>query len=307
MPSVAFDPAGELPASGLPAGYSSVVINPLKQQLIGIRTLPVQKKELKRSLLTSARVVYDPELYEAQIEYLREYRIAQGTLRNRELAFKNLVDSRWEAPRVEVARSKLILMGMEEESLRELIANAKADEALLYLKPDGDVWVYADVFESETPWLRPNDRVSIQSPSIPGKTYEGVVQGVADIVDLMTRRVRVRIRLKNDGLLKPEMFLNATIESSVGEGLAVPQEAVFLTGTEAIVFVDKGRGLFEPRAVDIGILAGADYQILRGLAEGERIVVDGNFLLDSESRLKASIEQAAALHAGHGGKNDHTA
>ena len=70
----------------VPAGYSSVLISPEKQQLIGIRTFPVQKKALKRSLLTSARVAYDPELYQAQVDYLREYRVSQGTLRNRELA-----------------------------------------------------------------------------------------------------------------------------------------------------------------------------------------------------------------------------
>ncbi len=288
----------ELSASLLPAGYASILISPQKQQLIGMRTAPVRKKELKHSITAAARVAYDPDLYQAQIDYLREYRAAQGTLRNRELAFKNLQDSRWEAPRIEVAKSKLILMGMDEDSLHELVENAKADEALLYLKPDGDVWVFVYVLESEVPLLRKGDAVRIEVPSMPGKTYEGTIHSIGSAIDPATRRVHMHVRLKNDGFLKPEMFLNAVIESLTGEGLAVPEEAVFFTGKTAIVFIDKGNGVFEPREVQLGIKAGSDYEVRQGLAEGESVVVNGNFLVDSESKLKASIEQAAALRTG---------
>lgn len=294
-----------LDASGsVPAGYASVLISPEKQQLIGIRVAKVQKKPLTRSLLTVARVAYDPELYQAQIDYLVEYRAAQGTLRNRELTFKNLSNSRWEAPRIEVAKSKLILKGMDEESIQELVDSAKADEALLYLKPDGALWVFAEVFETEAHWLRKGDRVLIDVPGVPGKKYEGVIHSIGSIVDAETRRIHVHVRLQNDGFLKPEMFLNATILSTAGEGLTVPEEAVFFTGRSAVVFADKGKGLFEPRQVETGIKAGGDYEVLRGLSEGEDVVANGNFLLDSESRLKASIEKAAAAHAAHGGGRD---
>jgi Cu(I)/Ag(I) efflux system membrane fusion protein len=249
-------------------------------------------------------VAYDPDLYEAQINYLKEYRIAQGTLRNRESAFKNLTESRWEAPRIDIAKSKLVLLGMDDASMEELVQNAKADESLLYLKPDGLAWIYADVFESELAWLRKDEPVHISVPSVPGKRYEGRVDSIGSIIDTATRRVRVRVRVQNDGFLRPEMLLDALIESSSGEGLAVPEESVFFTGKAAIVFVDKGQGLFEPRQVAVGIRAGEDYQVLSGLAENERVVVNGNFLVDSESRLKASIAEAASLHAGHGGGHD---
>lgn len=287
------------PSGALPTGYASVVIHPHKQQLIGIRTAVVQKKALIRSLFTPARVAYDPELYAAQVEYLKEYRIAKGTLRNRELSFRNLQDSRWEPPRIEVVKSRLILMGMDEESIQQIVDEAKADESLLYLKPDGNVWVFLEVFESEALLLRKSDRVRFEVPSVPGKAYEGMIHSVGSMVDPETRRVHMHARLQNDGFLKAGMLLNATVESSTGEGLAVPEEAVFFTGKEAVVFVDKGDGVFEPREVEVGPQAGDDYEIRKGLSEGERIVVNGNFLLDSESRLKSSVEQAAA-HAGHG-------
>ena len=179
----------ELVGDLVPAGYASVLISPEKQQLIGIRTAPAQKKELKRSLLTSARVAYDPELYQAQIDYLREYRVSQGTLRNRELAFKNLYDSRWEAKRIDVAKSKLIFAGMDEESIKELVEAATADESLLYLKPDGDVLVYVDVFESEAPFLHKGDRVRIDAQSVSGKTYEGMIRSIGSSIDASTRRL----------------------------------------------------------------------------------------------------------------------
>lgn len=284
-------------------GYAAVTVDEPRQQLIGIRTAAVEKRPLTRVLETAAKVAYDPELYKAQIEYLTEYRIAQGTLRNRELEFKNLYNSRWEAPRIEVAKSKLILMGMDEESMQEIVDKGKADESLLYLSPGGEVWVYAYVFESEAPWIRKGDRVILTTESIPGKVYEGVVHNIGPMVDMQTRRVHLHIRLKNDGNLKPEMFLNATIESSIGEGLAIPESAAFFTGKSAIVFVDKGNGVFEPREVTIGIKAGDYYQVLSGLMETEKVVTNGNFLIDSESRFKASVEEATALHASHGGSH----
>ncbi len=299
-PSVKTDLPGEVSGTMVPAGYASVMIDPQKQQLIGIRTAGVRKKELEHSILTNARVAYDPDLYEAQIDYLREHRTAQSTLRNRELAFKNLQDSRWEAPRIDVARSKLLRMGMDEDSIQELVKSAKGDDSLLYLKPDGDVWVYAEVFESEALNLHKNDRVRLEVPASPGKVYEGMIHSIGSSVDPMSRRIHVHVKLKNDGSLKPEMFLNARIDSAAGEGLVVPEEAVFFTGTGNVVFVDKGQGLFEPRLVEVGIKTRDEYQILKGLDEGEKVVVNANFLLDSESRLKASFEEAVAEHAEHG-------
>lgn len=291
----------ELSADFVPAGYASVLVSPEKQQLIGIRTDPVEHLEMRRSVRAPAGVAYDPEMYQMQIEYLKEYRAAQGSLRNRELTFKNLSDSRWEAPRLQQVKAKLVQMGMDEEWLKEIVEAGRADESLLYLEPAGDVWVFADVFESEAALIGAGDRVLIEAPSMPGKRFEGTVHGVGGFIDPSTRRLRAHVRLKNDGTLKPGMFLNAVIESSSGHGLAVPEEAVFFTGQASIVFVDKGKGLFEPRQVEVGAAADGFYPVVSGLTEGERVVTNGNFLLDSESRLKASVEQAAAAHQGHGG------
>ena len=160
--------------------------------------------------------------------------------------------------------------------------------------------MFADLSETEVSWLHKGDPVRIESPSLPGKTYEGTIHGIGSFVDPATRRVHVHVRLKNDGYLKPGMFLSAQIRPSAGHGLAVPEEAVFFTGKTAVVFVDREKGLFEPREVKVGAKAGHDYEIVSGLSEGERVVVNGNFLLDSESRLKASIFQAVSSRESDG-------
>ena len=281
--------------------HAALALSPEKRALIGVRTAAVEKKELKSSLLEPARVIYDRELYDAQVEYLRESRISRGTQRKREIAFANLVDSRWEAPRIDIVKSKLLLMGMDEESLDELVKEGKADPTLLYIAADGGIWAYVEVFEHEAASVRKGDRVRLEVHAVPGKTYESTVHSIAASVDPATRRVRVRARLKNDGFLKPGMYASAVIESDLGAAVAVPVEAVVHTGERDVVFVEKPEGIFEPRSVTLGAKAGDFYQVLGGLTEGEQVSVSGNFMLDSESRLKAAFEGAgdAGGHA-HG-------
>ena len=91
-----------------------------------------------------------------------------------------------------------------------------------------------------------------------------------------------------DGLLKPGMYVDVGIERDLGERLTVPREAVFNTGNSQYVFEEENPGHFEPKPVKIGTKVGSEYVITEGLAEGAMVVIDGNFLLDSESQLKAS-------------------
>ena len=117
----------------------------------------------------------------------------------------------------------------------------------------------------------------------------------------MTRTVRVRAVLDNpEGLLKPEMYVNANLQINMGEVLAVPEEAIFSTGEKNILFVAKPGGIFEPREVVLGTKANNYSEIKSGVASGEMVVTSGNFLIDSESRLKAAFEGM-----GSGGEHQH--
>jgi multidrug efflux pump subunit AcrA (membrane-fusion protein) len=109
-----------------------------------------------------------------------------------------------------------------------------------------------------------------------------------------TRTAEARIEVDNAGdVLKPDMFTDVWFEGSPTATLTVPESAVIPTGERTLVFVDKGNGQYEPREVALGVRTPAGYEVRHGLVSGERVVVSANFLLDSESSLRAAIARAA--------------
>jgi YHS domain-containing protein len=122
------------------------------------------------------------------------------------------------------------------------------------------------------------------------------VSDVEPLFDETTRTLKVRLEMDNPGYaLKPGMFVYIDFPVSLPPGVSVPADAVLDSGLRKVVFVDRGNGYFEPRRVETGWHVGDRVEIVRGLMDGERIVVSGNFLLDSETRMKAaSVATAAA-------------
>jgi RND family efflux transporter MFP subunit len=170
----------------------------------------------------------------------------------------------------------------------------EANTALLDIADLSRVWVLAAVYEYEVPFVKVGQSASMTLAYLPGKVLHGRVGLVYPVLDAATRTVQVRLEFSNSGLqLKPEMYADVELESNLGPRLVVPETAVLATGTRDIVFVDRGDGTFEPREVRLGLRLPEAVEVLAGLAEGERIVTSGNFLVDSESRLKAALEGAA--------------
>jgi len=135
-------------------------------------------------------------------------------------------------------------------------------------------------------------------PYQPGKRFSGRVTYINPTLDEKTRTVKARIEIANpQGTLKPEMYGDVLIHGTRGSGVAVPDDAVISTGERSIVFVAKGNGLFEPREVTVGVKVRDLYEIKSGLEAGEQVVTGANFLLDSESKLKATL--ATGTSAGH--------
>lgn len=150
------------------------------------------------------------------------------------------------------------------------------------------IWVQADIYANDVATVRMGQKAKLSLSSFPGKVFKGNVTFVDYVVEAATRTTRVRFEFDNcDYMLKPGMY--ATVETFVNMGkvLALPEDALIDTGKRKIVFVAKGEGHFEPREVALGFKAGAYYQILYGVAAGEHVVTSAQFLLDSESRLKA--------------------
>jgi multidrug efflux pump subunit AcrA (membrane-fusion protein) len=277
------------------AGRASFTLPIERQQLIGVTKAPVERRPLVLEIRTVGKVAYDPGLYQAVVEY-REAIVARG----------QLAESPWPDARrgadaiVRAAHLKLRQQGLSDDQIRQMAAGGGDPVELLL--PGKSVWVYAQVYEYEVELIRPGQPLVITAPSLPGRTWTAAVAAVDPILNPQTRTARVRARVETpDASLKPEMFVHARIEVSLGEQLAVPEEAVLYTGEDAIVFVVEGEGTFEPRAVRLGRTATGYSEVLAGLAEGEQVVTSANFLIDSESRFRAALaafgKKAGAAHA----------
>ena len=156
------------------------------------------------------------------------------------------------------------------------------------------VWVDVDIYEYELPWVRKEMPAVMDLPYVPGKQFKGKVLFIYPYLDMKTRTARLRLAFENPtDELKPGMYANVRLHSELpGESLAIPQEAVIDSGTRRVVFVSRGKGKFEPRDVQLGVECdNFEVQVLDGLTEGEKIVVSGQFMLDSESRLREAIQK----------------
>ncbi len=164
------------------------------------------------------------------------------------------------------------------------------DTELYTVSDFSTVWVDADIFEYEVPFVRVGQHAEMQLSYYPGKTWNGRVSFIYPTVDPTTRTVKVRMEFPNPGLqLKPQMFADVDLKINYGNQIVVPQEAVLDSGKEQRVFVAKGDGYFEPRHITTGAKLDGKVVVLSGLKAGETVVSSGNFLMDSESRLKGDM------------------
>jgi len=162
------------------------------------------------------------------------------------------------------------------------------------------VWVEASVYESELPLVEVGQKVELELDHYTGEKITGKVDFIYPFLDQKSRANNVRIVFNNPDLnLKPEMNATVWIYGSAQEGaLAIPAEAIIHSGTRKVVFVAKEEGKFEPREVKIGTESNEGYvEILSGLFEGEKVVISGQFLLDSESRTREAIAKMRAAQA----------
>lgn len=269
-----------------PQGYAQVMLSRQKRQLIGIKTAPVSRRHIHKAIRAAGVIANDPEWYQAQGEFLESLKQLR---RAKDSGNPEAID---EAERfLRSSRVRLKHIGLNDELIDEIAAWKEADQNLLYASTDQPVWVYAQIYEYELPSIRIGQSLSVDIPSLPNQNSSGVIRGIDTTVNPETRTTRIRAQIENpQGRLKLGMYVNAVIHIDVGEVLAVPVEAVFDTGKRRIVFVDKGDGILEPVDARLGAKGEDFYEVQSGLSEGDMVVTSGNFLIDSESRLKASLE-----------------
>jgi Cu(I)/Ag(I) efflux system membrane fusion protein len=269
----------------------------------------------------SLLAVYSPELVTAQ----EEYRIAVEALKamgdaspEARAGMQALVDGglqrlrNWDIADADLAdlkagkgaRQSLPLRARTDGVVIEMTARAgmrfMPGETLFQIADLSNVWIVASVFEQDLGFVRPGQAAAVSVAAYPGRTFNGRVTFVYPTVDAETRTARIRIELPNEaGLLKPDLYGTVEIEAREnGVAVAIPESAVLDSGTRQVVLIDLGGGAFEPREVDLGSRGDGYVEVVKGLAAGQRVVVNGNFLIDAESNLKAALESLGG-HGGH--------
>jgi len=254
--------------------------------------------------------IYSPRLVSTQQEYL----LALNNLKALESSpFEDI--RRGAEELVASSRERLQLFDVPEHQIRELEQSREIQKNLhihtpvagtvinigaragqyvtpkteLYMVVDlATVWVYADIYEYELPWVKVGDEVEMTLAGVPGRTFIGELDYIYPYAESRTRSIKVRLTFDNpDLLLKPEMFAEVVIQSDRQiDAVVIPSEAIIRSGKSERVFVVRGPGKFEPVTVKLGIQSAGEVAILEGIEDGDEVVVSGQFLVDSESSLR---------------------
>jgi RND family efflux transporter MFP subunit len=272
--------------------------------------------------------LYSPELVATQQEYLLAYRAQQR------LAQSGIASvAKGGTDLLEAARQRLLFWDVSPEDIEALERSGQVQRTVdLHAELPGyvlqksavhgmrvmpadilfdiadlsAVWILADVYESDLATVELGMAAEVTLPYQPGRTWRGAVAFVDPIVEPGTRTVKVRVEVPNgDYALKPDMFADVVLRRELGDALFVPESAVLKPGERQLVFLDRGDGRLEPREIETGARVEGGYAVLSGLAEGDKVVTSANFLIDSESSLKAALSSmgtappAGGPHAGH--------
>ena len=324
---------------GNTTGGPEVKIAPEVVNNLGVRTEPVAKGDLSRTINTVGYLDYDETLIthihprtEGWIERLL-VRAEGDHVKKGQLLFElyspQLVNAQEEFLQaltggnkrlMAASRERLIALDIPESQIARLEKDRKVSQYIkffagqsgvisalnvregMYIQPVNDVmsianldrvWLLAEVFERQADWVRIGLNAEATLPSMPGEVMNGKVEYIYPDLDPRTRTLRVRMRFENlDGRLMPKMYVHVTIHSEPKRDvLNIPREALIREGSEERVILALGDGRFEARPVIAGIESGDRIEIKKGLEQGDMVVVSSQFLIDSESSLKASLQR----------------
>ena len=329
-------------------GLATVTIDPTRQQLIGLRTVPVTSGEVAQSWRTVGRVQVDPTRVrktnvkiEGYIERMFVDFVGQPVRKGEALfalyspsvlAAENeyilALETKAELAKggalvgngdtlVTSARRKLDLWDVPAYEIDRLERTRQSSKTLTFVSPisgvvtaknvvegarvnPGDtpyeitdlgmVWVMADAYETDIARVKVGMPASLTLQSYANRKFVGEVVFIDPLLDPKTRTAKVHMHFANPKQeLKPEMYGEVTLEGLTSQGLRIPADAVVRSGTKDVVFLSLGNGKFEPREVQLGTANGDLVEVTAGLMESQEVVTRANFLVDSESQLRASL------------------
>ena len=253
--------------------------------------------------------IYSPQLVASQQEYIL-------ALNNLKVLEKSPIEDirRGAEELVYSSRERLKLLDVPEHQLHELTASHIIKKSLhihspeagiviqigaregQYVTPETElymiadlskIWVYADIYEYELPWVKVGDPVEMQLAGVPGRIFKGHLAFIYPYAEPETRTIKVRLTFDNaELLLKPDMFAEVTIHAGKQvDAVVIPSEAIIRSGAKAQTLIVRAPGKFEPRLITLGLSSEGNVAILKGITAGEEVVTSAQFLIDSESRL----------------------
>ena len=349
------------PSGGSEMPDGGVLIEPNTIQNIGVRTIPVEKRDLVRVIRAVGRVAYDerrishvhskvrgwveklfidyvgqrvepgqplleiysPELVATQEELLLAARYRAAT---HESPFEDVRGGGESL--LSAAKRRLALWDIPNRDIERLLETGEVKRTLTLYAPAGGVvtrlgvrngmnvepnsnlytiadlsrvWVLANIYEYELPWIELGQQATVELSYLPGEPMRTELTYISPFLDPKTRTTEIRFELDNStGRLKPEMFGNTLIEASPRKDvLAIPTYTVIFSGTRTLAVVALGEGRFEPREIELGLDTGEGWLEVRGgLREGEDVVISSQFLIDSESKLQEAQRKLLARARG---------
>lgn len=246
-----------------------IKINPRYVQNIGIQTQAIQKRQLTRFLSTHGKVAHDQKLWVAQNEYLEALKLGDKEL-------------------IQTAEQKLLFLGISQSWIDNLKKTRSADLSLhLQTGHKSIQFVEAYVYQNDVSVVKEGMKAEIQDQN--GQLISmGTIKSLSTLLDLQTRTLRALIQTDENKELKLNTFVQVKIEIPLGEKLSVPKKAILFNGNENLVYLTKGAGVFEAKAIQIGQQAQDFYEVQDGLEEGDIVVTNGHFLIDSESQIRSA-------------------
>ena len=258
--------------------------------------------------------IYSPELLATQQEFLGVLKWAKQPADKKKDDTLSLMLAKDADAALDAARQRLRLWDISEAQIKKIEQTGKPVRTLtLYSPVSGFVtqkiavlgmkvmpgeklfdiadlstlWIIADIYEYELPFVKVGQPARITLSYFPGKELSSKIDYIYPTISADTRTAKIRLTLSNPGgQLKPQMFTNVEIRIDLGKKLTIPDSAVIDTGKGQVVYVDRGNGIFEPREVELGLRADGAVEVLRGIKAGEKVASSANFLIDSEAQLK---------------------
>jgi len=255
--------------------------------------------------------VYSPDLVATEQEYLLAKRnsqslqkssvsgVASGAATLFSAAKERLLQ--WEVSPAEIEKLDQTGMAITDLTIHSPVAGYITEKNALpnmYVQPEtrlytvadlSDVWVFAQVFQSDAGKIKPGDPAEVTIDAYPGRIFSGHVDYILPQLDINTRTLPVRLVFPNPGLkLRPGMYVNVRAKLPMGRQFVIPASAVLHSGTKNLVFAYRGEGNIEPREVELGPQVGDELVVTKGVKAQEQIVTSANFLIDSEAQLQAA-------------------